>query len=481
MIQSDKEKLARMIYSEGSVFVGRSYSALIAIAQCAKDLYETGDYDSINDMLERCFTELSETIDPECIKAVEDVWENGKTRYPNSKIYQFRSFTNYSDGKGNLDEEKAWDLLENYDYLGKDSVNDLWGHFYFGKRKENKSMKLLLIAGHGGNPYDPGATANGVKEADLTRDFANHLVLVCRDMGMNIDLYDTTKNMVQTYKNGGSFPFQSYDLCLEIHFNASATVSTLKNGALMGTMFYTHGKMSEKTRKLAQNILMDLIALGSKKAWDGLVPSSVQYDGGLLVQNRCYDAGCEHLLLETCFVSDADDVAWFQEHRNDIVYSVASNLAEYAGISTPVVKYTGMVCNVPENDILNVRTAPNDSASILTEWGSLSNGNIVDVLEDGDWKKVRIAGKYIGYVYGKYITNISSGDYIAKVVNIPNGDVLNVRVSPNDNAELLSDWPHLSDGNVVEVLGEVGNGWDYVRIGGTSQGYVYGAKYLERV
>ena len=33
-------------------------------------------------------------------------------------------------------------------------------------------MKLLLIAGHGGNPFDPGATGNGVREADLTRDFA---------------------------------------------------------------------------------------------------------------------------------------------------------------------------------------------------------------------------------------------------------------------------------------------------------------------
>ena len=41
-------------------------------------------------------------------------------------------------------------------------------------------MKLLLIAGHGGTPFDPGATGNGVREADLTRDFANRLVLKCR-------------------------------------------------------------------------------------------------------------------------------------------------------------------------------------------------------------------------------------------------------------------------------------------------------------
>lgn len=342
-------------------------------------------------------------------------------------------------------------------------------------------MKLLLIAGHGGTPFDPGATGNGVREADLTRDFANRLVLKCRNMGMDIDLYDTTKNMVQTYKNGGTFPFQAYDLCLEIHFNASASVSTVKDGVIKGTMFYIHGNISEKTRQLAQKILMDFIALGSTKAWDGLVPSRVQYDGGLLVQNRCYDAGCEHLLLETAFVSDADDVSWFKARRDDIVLSVANNLAKYAGITSGEAKYTGMVCNLPQNDYLNVRKSPDDNAPILDEWGRLSNGNLVDVLEDGEWKKIRIAGKYVGFVYGRYIVNVSVGDYIAQVVNVPDGDHLNVRISPKDGADILPDWPNLSNGNVVEVLGEVGNGWDYIRIGGKSQGYVYGKNYLRKV
>ena len=140
MNNETKKKLARMLYSEGSVFVGRSYSALIAIAQCAKDLFETGEYKNIDDMLKKCFADLSQTIDPECIRAVEEVWEQGKRRYQDAKIYQFRSFTKYSDGKGNLDTEKCRNLLENYTYLGKDSVNDLWGHFYFGKRKEKKTM-----------------------------------------------------------------------------------------------------------------------------------------------------------------------------------------------------------------------------------------------------------------------------------------------------------------------------------------------------
>ena len=105
----------------------------------------------------------------------------------------------------------------------------------------------------------------------------------------------------------------------------------------------------------------------------------------------------------------------------------------------------------------------------------------MDVLEDGEWKKIRIAGKYVGFVYGRYIVNVSVGDYIAQVVNVPDGDHLNVRISPKDGADILPDWPNLSNGNVVEVLGEVGNGWDYIRIGGKSQGYVYGKNYLRKV
>lgn len=140
MDQNSKEKIAKVIYAEGSVFVGRCHSALVAIAQCIRDLMGTGEYKSLDDCLEQAFAPPADITDTECIRAVEEVWEQGKRRYENTKIYQFRSFTKYSDGKGNFDKQKAGNLLENYTYLGKDSVNDLWGHFYFGKREEKKTM-----------------------------------------------------------------------------------------------------------------------------------------------------------------------------------------------------------------------------------------------------------------------------------------------------------------------------------------------------
>ncbi len=141
MEQKDKEKIARVIYAEGSVFIGRCHSALVAIAQCVHDLMDTGWYPDLDQCLEQAFAPPADTVDLECILTVEEVFESGVRRFPDAKILQFRSFTKYSDSKGNLDPEKAGNLLEDYIYIGKDSINDLWGHFYFGKEKIMRTGK----------------------------------------------------------------------------------------------------------------------------------------------------------------------------------------------------------------------------------------------------------------------------------------------------------------------------------------------------
>ena len=71
--------------------------------------------------------------------------------------------------------------------------------------------------------------------------------------------------------------------------------------------------------------------------------------------------------------------------------------------------------------------------------------------------------------------------YDAEVCNVPDGDVLNVRVNPWDDADLLPEWPGLSNTNRVGVLGEVGDGWTRIRIMNQYDGFVYGEKHLKRV
>ena len=55
-------------------------------------------------------------------------------------------------------------------------------------------------------------------------------------------------------------------------------------------------------------------------------------------------------------------------------------------------------------DGVNVRKGPSIQSGLLPEYPRLNNGNEVDALgKEGDWYKVRIAAKYVGYVYEDYI------------------------------------------------------------------------------
>ena len=137
-------KIAQKVEGEGSVFVGKNHDALIAIAQCIKDIYETkllGNV-SLETVLDKAFNAPACVPSEETMQAVREVFEQEVQRFPGAKILQFRSFTNYSDGNGNPDKQKLSRLYEKYDYLGSDSINNEWGHFYFGRKDKNMGLKI---------------------------------------------------------------------------------------------------------------------------------------------------------------------------------------------------------------------------------------------------------------------------------------------------------------------------------------------------
>lgn len=56
---------------------------------------------------------------------------------------------------------------------------------------------------------------------------------------------------------------------------------------------------------------------------------------------------------------------------------------------------------------LNVRTGAGTNYGKLSSYPILNKGNLVDVLSvSGDWYKIKIAGKYTGYVSAQYITKV---------------------------------------------------------------------------
>lgn len=202
MDQQSKEKIAKVIYAEGSVFIGRCHVALVAIAQCIHDLTKTGDYKSLDDCLEQAFAPPADIVDPECVQAVEEVWESGVRRFPDAEILQFRSFTKYSDGHGHLNAEKAGNLLENYNYLGSDSIDNQWGHFYFGK--EDKTMytgkEVSARALEMYNNREKYAYLYGAKGQMGTDDFARSMFAAYPDYFAKYS--DTQKEEIVNYCRG---------------------------------------------------------------------------------------------------------------------------------------------------------------------------------------------------------------------------------------------------------------------------------------
>ena len=143
------------------------------------------------------------------------------------------------------------------------------------------------------------------------------------------------------------------------------------------------------------------------------------------------------------------------------------------------------------NDV-NVRTGPGTSYPNITVYAQLDKGNRVDVLEQmGSWYLIRIAGKYEGYIYAKYIKKVeetkqeSSGtslnrnpQWTGKVTTL-----LNVRSWAGAENPRSKSYPQLAKGNLVDVCDTIkaknGDDWYYIRIAGKIYGFV-NADYISK-
>lgn len=289
MTDTELKKIAKVIYAEGGIFSGKNDLALLAIAQCIHDLLSS--YKDLDSCLKSAFTAPSDQYDTACLDAAKAVFKEGKRRFPDAQILQFRSFTKYSDGAGNPDKGKLADLYKNYDYLGSDSISTRWGHFYFGKKEEKKMFRMLVMAGHGRNQdgsWDPGAVGCGYQEADLARELRDLIKTAADRAGVGCDIAPD-RNHYSYFKAGGQYDVSSYDYVLEVHFNASATSDQVGDGQLKGSMVYIDE--SETGHSVEDAILSNLYSLGNRQAWDGVVVSQRQWPSGLLVQSRIPRSG----------------------------------------------------------------------------------------------------------------------------------------------------------------------------------------------
>lgn len=225
------------------------------------------------------------------------------------------------------------------------------------------SFRFLVMAGHGKNvdgSWDPGACGCGYQEADLTRELRDLIKRAADQAGVACDTAPD-RNHYSYFKHGGQYNVTKYNYVLEVHFNASATIDQAGDGALKGSMVYID--QSETGHTVEDAILRNLYTLGSRQAWDGVVVTQRQWPQGLMVQNRIRRQGVSHAVLETCFVSDRDDMDWYQVNRHKIAQAIVAGIQQGFGLNYSSVFKPYMV-HVTD-PALNIRQEPSTDSKIV--------------------------------------------------------------------------------------------------------------------
>lgn len=186
-------------------------------------------------------------------------------------------------------------------------------------------MRILLISGHAGTPYDPGATAtiDGVyyEEAKLNIEVLDRVEKLLREKyGQNVSVYDLARDAYKDWKNG-QLSFGKYDYLLEIHFNACVKDYN-GNGYTTGCEIYWPSR--GKPTGAEEDILKHVCALGLKNR--GAMAK------GLAVINTAAGCGIPANLLEVCFIDDADDMRIYLRNKDKFAEAIAAGVAEAFGL-----------------------------------------------------------------------------------------------------------------------------------------------------
>lgn len=210
------------------------------------------------------------------------------------------------------------------------------------------SKKVLLIAGHGEG--DPGACSKWGQEANYTRELAT---LVQKSIGdaLEVTMYPQNQNCYYQSQRGNAPQYQNYDYTIEFHFNAKGKKDPDGDGRFTGVGGYYHP--NNTGRAIADSIADAIAALGFK-VW--LKDTST----GLLNLNRAQAAGAKYYLLETAFIDDGDDMAWYTANKSKVAKCITQTIITGLGASgsagTP---------DIPEAELYRVRRSWEDVKSQL--------------------------------------------------------------------------------------------------------------------
>lgn len=227
--------------------------------------------------------------------------------------------------------------------------------------------KLYIICGHGDG--DPGACANGYKEAERVRALGKKI----KELGgSNVVLMDTSKNW---YEDGGisTYKFPTDAIVCELHLDSASA------SAKGGHVIIKDGLGADKYDKNIAKFINEMFPGRSVV---------ISERGDLANPNRAAARGINYRLVECCFISNADDIKKFNSNLDKI----AKGFIEAVGLK--VVKTTKTTSTTKKTTSTSTKTT---SSSSNTKSSSLVTVKISDLnIRSGPGTNYKATGKFTG-------------------------------------------------------------------------------------
>lgn len=175
--------------------------------------------------------------------------------------------------------------------------------------------QAFILAGHGGK--DPGAMANGVREADLTREQQALISEQLKAADIPVFNEPKTANLNKTIAYVKKH-LRPGDLVVDLHFNAATPLAT-------GTEVYYRQQYTPRELTIAQLLskrvaeTLGIIDRGAKpESWSQHAQLGILHTGA-----------AHSLLIETCFISHTGDLESYQAHKHAVAATIAKTLIEH--------------------------------------------------------------------------------------------------------------------------------------------------------
>lgn len=184
--------------------------------------------------------------------------------------------------------------------------------------------KGIIIAGH--NNGDSGASGNGYKESDLTKEF-REMLYVCLniyqiDYGLNIKFVKDcdTLSLSRVINWIGGLPYAEERLIIDIHFNA----------------FNTHANGTETI--IPDNYCNNELTLG-KKLSQTMADTMGIFNRGCKQEKHTARKRLGimrpkgiNILLEICFIDNKRDIEAYHANKSELAIRLAKDILEHTYI-----------------------------------------------------------------------------------------------------------------------------------------------------